>query len=87
MIQVRKRFGQHFLHDPAVLERIAQAVNPRPGEHLVEIGPGPGALTVKARARKAITCRREQCFVKPSTNCARTGLDPVWLVLMASPLR
>ena len=45
MIQVRKRFGQHFLHDPAVLERIAQAIDPRPGENLVEIGPGPGALT------------------------------------------
>jgi 16S rRNA (adenine1518-N6/adenine1519-N6)-dimethyltransferase len=45
VIQVRKRFGQHFLHDPAVLERIAQAIDPRPGEHLVEIGPGTGALT------------------------------------------
>jgi len=45
VIQARKRFGQHFLHDPAVLARIVQAVNPRAGEHLVEIGPGPGALT------------------------------------------
>jgi 16S rRNA (adenine1518-N6/adenine1519-N6)-dimethyltransferase len=42
---VRKRFGQHFLHDQGVLQRIAAAVNPRPGEHVVEIGPGPGALT------------------------------------------
>jgi len=41
----RKRFGQHFLHDPAVIEHIARAVNPRPGERLVEIGPGRGALT------------------------------------------
>jgi 16S rRNA (adenine1518-N6/adenine1519-N6)-dimethyltransferase len=41
----RKRFGQHFLHDPAVIERIAQAVNPQPGDRLVEIGPGRGALT------------------------------------------
>jgi 16S rRNA (adenine1518-N6/adenine1519-N6)-dimethyltransferase len=41
----RKRFGQHFLHDPAVIERIARAVNPRPGDRLVEIGPGRGALT------------------------------------------
>jgi 16S rRNA (adenine1518-N6/adenine1519-N6)-dimethyltransferase len=45
MTVVRKRFGQHFLHDPAVLQRIAQAVDPRPGENIVEIGPGPGALT------------------------------------------
>jgi 16S rRNA (adenine1518-N6/adenine1519-N6)-dimethyltransferase len=41
----RKRFGQHFLHDPAVLERIVAAIAPRPGEALVEIGPGRGALT------------------------------------------
>ncbi|MBV8496330.1 MAG: 16S rRNA (adenine(1518)-N(6)/adenine(1519)-N(6))-dimethyltransferase RsmA [Gammaproteobacteria bacterium] len=41
----RKRFGQHFLHDPAVIARIVQAVAPRPGEHLLEIGPGRGALT------------------------------------------
>ncbi len=41
----RKRFGQHFLHDPAVIERIARAVEPREGDHIVEIGPGRGALT------------------------------------------
>jgi 16S rRNA (adenine1518-N6/adenine1519-N6)-dimethyltransferase len=41
----RKRFGQHFLHDPAVLERIVAAIAPRSGDVLVEIGPGPGALT------------------------------------------
>lgn len=41
----RKRFGQHFLHDPAVINRIVQALAARPGDHLVEIGPGRGALT------------------------------------------
>ena len=41
----RKRFGQHFLHDPAVLERIAAAIAPASGDALVEIGPGRGALT------------------------------------------
>jgi 16S rRNA (adenine1518-N6/adenine1519-N6)-dimethyltransferase len=41
----RKRFGQHFLHDPAVIERIAAAVAPVSGDALVEIGPGRGALT------------------------------------------
>ena len=41
----RKRFGQHFLHDPAVIERIAAAIAARSGEALVEIGPGRGALT------------------------------------------
>ena len=42
----RKRFGQHFLHDPAVIARIIAAVAPQPGEHIVEIGPGLGALTL-----------------------------------------
>lgn len=41
----RKRLGQHFLHDPAVLERVAAAIQPRPGDAMVEIGPGRGALT------------------------------------------
>ncbi|HEX9627556.1 MAG TPA: 16S rRNA (adenine(1518)-N(6)/adenine(1519)-N(6))-dimethyltransferase RsmA [Acidiferrobacterales bacterium] len=42
----RKRFGQHFLHDPGVIDRIVRAIDPKPGEPLVEIGPGLGALTL-----------------------------------------
>jgi 16S rRNA (adenine1518-N6/adenine1519-N6)-dimethyltransferase len=42
----KKRFGQHFLHDPQVIERILRSINPQPGDVLVEIGPGLGALTV-----------------------------------------
>ncbi len=41
----RKRFGQNFLHDAAVLQRIVTAIDPRSGQTLVEIGPGLGALT------------------------------------------
>lgn len=41
----RKRFGQNFLHDPAVIRSIIDAIDPRPGDTLVEIGPGLGALT------------------------------------------
>jgi 16S rRNA (adenine1518-N6/adenine1519-N6)-dimethyltransferase len=41
----RKRFGQHFLVDPGVIDAIVGAVDPRPGEAIVEIGPGLGALT------------------------------------------
>jgi 16S rRNA (adenine1518-N6/adenine1519-N6)-dimethyltransferase len=41
----RKRFGQHFLHDPRVLARIVEAVDPSRADFLVEIGPGEGALT------------------------------------------
>jgi 16S rRNA (adenine1518-N6/adenine1519-N6)-dimethyltransferase len=44
-MRARKRFGQHFLHDPAVIERIIASIAPRPGDALVEIGPGHGALT------------------------------------------
>jgi len=43
--RARKRFGQHFLHDPAVIARIVAAIAPRAGDALVEIGPGPAALT------------------------------------------
>ncbi|NBD20836.1 16S rRNA (adenine(1518)-N(6)/adenine(1519)-N(6))-dimethyltransferase RsmA [Aquabacterium fontiphilum] len=41
----RKRFGQHFLSDPGIIDAIVRAIAPRPGEALVEIGPGLGALT------------------------------------------
>ncbi|MEC7376089.1 MAG: 16S rRNA (adenine(1518)-N(6)/adenine(1519)-N(6))-dimethyltransferase RsmA [Pseudomonadota bacterium] len=43
--QARKRFGQNFLHDPGVIERIVRSINPRPDDAIVEIGPGLGALT------------------------------------------
>ena len=43
--QARKRFGQNFLHDQAIISQIVDAINPEPGENLVEIGPGLGALT------------------------------------------
>jgi 16S rRNA (adenine1518-N6/adenine1519-N6)-dimethyltransferase len=49
----RKRFGQHFLHDPTVLERIAAAIHPQPEDRLVEIGPGRGALTKILLAKHA----------------------------------
>jgi len=41
----RKRFGQNFLHDPSIIGRIIGAIRPRPEDHLIEIGPGLGALT------------------------------------------
>jgi 16S rRNA (adenine1518-N6/adenine1519-N6)-dimethyltransferase len=43
---IRKRFGQHFLHDPQIIQRLVDMIDPQPGQHLVEIGPGQGALTV-----------------------------------------
>jgi 16S rRNA (adenine1518-N6/adenine1519-N6)-dimethyltransferase len=41
----RKRFGQHFLVDVALIEAIVSKVQPQPGQALIEIGPGLGALT------------------------------------------
>ena len=43
--QARKRFGQNYLHDQGVIPRIVNAINPGAHDHIVEIGPGQGALT------------------------------------------
>lgn len=48
----RKRFGQHFLSDPGVIDAIVRAIDPRPGDTIVEIGPGHGAIT-EPLAKKA----------------------------------
>lgn len=40
-----KRFGQNFLTDKSIIKRIVESLNPQPGETIVEIGPGRGALT------------------------------------------
>ena len=42
----KKQFGQHFLHDDAIVAGIVRAIAPRAGEQVVEIGPGDGALTL-----------------------------------------
>ncbi|HEX5698385.1 MAG TPA: rRNA adenine dimethyltransferase family protein, partial [Rhodoferax sp.] len=41
----RKRFGQHFLTDGGIIEAIVDAIDPQPGQAVVEIGPGLAALT------------------------------------------
>jgi 16S rRNA (adenine1518-N6/adenine1519-N6)-dimethyltransferase len=43
--QARKRFGQNFLHDPAIIQRIVDVINPSNDDHIIEIGPGKGAIT------------------------------------------
>ena len=47
----RKRFGQNFLVDQGIIESIIAAIRPGPGDTLVEIGPGLGALTLPLLAR------------------------------------
>jgi 16S rRNA (adenine1518-N6/adenine1519-N6)-dimethyltransferase len=59
----RKRFGQHFLADAHYIARIVDAVDPQPGDNIVEIGPGLGALTdvlvTRARPIAAIEIDRD----------------------------
>ncbi len=42
----RKQWGQHFLHDPTIIHHLINTIAPLPGQHLIEIGPGQGALTL-----------------------------------------
>jgi 16S rRNA (adenine1518-N6/adenine1519-N6)-dimethyltransferase len=44
--RAKKRFGQHFLHDPGTIERIVRAIEPTAGDRIVEVGPGRGAITL-----------------------------------------
>ena len=61
----RKRFGQHFLHDPGVLARLVEAIAPEPEDAVVEIGPGEGVLTQALLGRlerlTAIEIDRDLC--------------------------
>jgi 16S rRNA (adenine1518-N6/adenine1519-N6)-dimethyltransferase len=43
--QTKKSLGQHFLTDPNMIDKIVRAIDPQPGQRLVEIGPGAGAIT------------------------------------------
>jgi 16S rRNA (adenine1518-N6/adenine1519-N6)-dimethyltransferase len=75
---VRKRFGQHFLHDPAVIRRIIDAVAPRASERLVEVGPGRGALTwgllERARRLDVIEIDRDLAAALQADPRAKKGL-------------
>lgn len=53
-VRAEKRFGQHFLNSPRVVERIADAVGVAAGERVVEVGPGTGVLTRALLARGTI---------------------------------
>ena len=51
-MRAKKRFGQHFL-EAAWADKLVAAIDPRPGDRFVEIGPGPGALTLRLAPRVA----------------------------------
>ena len=77
----RKRFGQHFLVDAGVIDDIVRAIDPRPGQALVEIGPGLGALTHPVVARSgaltvieldrdlAVPCAASHCYRSSRVMC------------------
>lgn len=49
--RARKRFGQHFLRDRSIIDRIVTAIHPAAGDSMLEVGPGAGALTFHLAAR------------------------------------
>jgi 16S rRNA (adenine1518-N6/adenine1519-N6)-dimethyltransferase len=74
--QPRKRFGQNFLHDPQIIQRIIASIAPRPGQSLIEIGPGQGAITrpLLAAAEKLTVVELDRDLVGPLAQlCAEIG--------------
>ncbi|KIQ97930.1 16S rRNA (adenine(1518)-N(6)/adenine(1519)-N(6))-dimethyltransferase RsmA [Lysobacter sp. A03] len=69
----KKHLGQNFLHDRSVIDKIVQAVNPKPGDRLVEIGPGQGALTFPLLDRhgQLTVIEFDRDLVGPLTEMAR----------------
>jgi len=61
-LRPNKRLGQHFLADLNILGRIADALDPKPGETVIEVGPGHGSLTevLLARGAKVIAIEKDR---------------------------
>jgi len=82
MHPARKRFGQHFLSDHGVIDDIVAAIDPQPGESLVEIGPGLGALTLPLLQR----CERLAVIELDRDLAARLRRNPALEVIEADVL-
>ena len=80
--QPRKRFGQHFLTDTAVLDAIVGAIDAKPGQALIEIGPGLGALTKPLLER----CQRLTVIELDRDLAARLRKNPALDVIEADVL-
>jgi 16S rRNA (adenine1518-N6/adenine1519-N6)-dimethyltransferase len=82
-VRANKRLGQHFLHDPAVIRRIVDVIRPQPADTMVEIGGGPGALTIplceKLERLHVVEVDRELAAALPSRVA-----DPQRLVVHAA---
>jgi 16S rRNA (adenine1518-N6/adenine1519-N6)-dimethyltransferase len=64
-VRAKRRFGQHFLSDPRILARIADALAAAPDDVVLEIGPGRGALTAEllARAGRVVAIERDRDLI------------------------
>ena len=81
----RKRFGQNFLHDRHWIERIARSIDPKPGDELIEIGPGQAALT-----REVVSLAGHETAVEIDRDLAaflRTQFTPEELTLIETGKR
>jgi len=70
----KKHLGQHFLHERGIISKIVQAVDPQPGDRLVEIGPGQGAITFPLLDRhgELTVIEFDRDLIFPLTEAART---------------
>ena len=77
----KKRFGQHFLHDPGILRRIVQAIAPQRGQSMIEIGPGDGALTLPLlRELGRLTVIELDRDLVPRLRAAATGIGELEII-------
>jgi 16S rRNA (adenine1518-N6/adenine1519-N6)-dimethyltransferase len=65
--RAKRRLGQHFLTDPGILARIADALEAQPDETVLEIGPGPGGLTaaLASRVARLVTIEKDRDLTGP----------------------
>jgi len=73
---VGRRLGQHFLFDPGILGRIADAAGLAPTETVLEIGPGKGTLTreLARRAARVIAIEADQALARDLAAAAEPGV-------------
>ncbi len=83
----RKRFGQHFLHDRQVIDRLARTIAPRAADRLLEIGPGEGVLTRPLLASGASVTVVELDRDLASTLFERLGQPPGLHIIQADILK
>lgn len=69
----KKNLGQHFLHEGAIINKIVLAVDPQPGDCLVEIGPGQGAITFPLLDRhgELTVIEFDRDLIQPLTDAAQ----------------